>query len=146
MRLSRDENGSEAIEFALVAPFMLLVVFVSLYGLILAAANVSLAHASSVAVRYATIPVNPFMDVYPTTAQVTAKLHGSTPFFGANCTTTVTTTPGPNAPVVLQAKCPFPNPLGSVINKIGQLLTGAPSAQYPSGAMTVTHSAVGRRE
>ncbi len=153
-RLRREQTGAEIAEFALVAPILLLAIFGLIYAMLAAAAHVSLAHASSVAVRYASLPVDPVLDVYPSLGQVTDKLHASTPFFGTgSCTTALTGDSTANSRVVLTADCRFPNPLGRTLNALAAVVGGEPQAPEPgdgpyvdSSDITISSTAKARRE
>lgn len=145
-RLRREETGAEALEFAILAPVVLLLVLGLIYGLLAAAAHLSLAHAASGAVRYASIPTDPVSGIYPATGQVEDRVYAGTPFFhpGA-CTTTVTGDPVENAKVVLDVTCGFPNPLGTALTGLGNLLTGGGSAGF-ADTLSISAHAETRRE
>lgn len=119
-----DESGAEALEFALVLPVLLFLVFGLIYGLFAVAAHTSLAHAASRGVRYASIAVDPVAGIYPSVTDVEAYMDDHTPFFtAANCTTTVAGDSIENAPVTLDVDCAFPNPAGKAIGLGGDELT-----------------------
>lgn len=113
----RDDTGAESIEFALVAPILLIAVLGAVYALLAAAAQVSLQHATGVAARYAAIPAaDGTFDTYPDDAAVLRKLTDSTPFFApASCTATVTGDQEQNRKLTLAARCTLPNPIGQVL-------------------------------
>jgi Flp pilus assembly protein TadG len=145
MRRLRDETGAEAIEFALVAPIMLFLVIGLVYGLLAVAAHLSLGHATSRGLRYATIPTDPVSAVYPTGDEVAERVASQTPFFTADdCTTTVTGDERENAPVTLEVSCDFPNPLGGAVEGLRNAFFGGGSDQPDVIAMTTR--AEGRRE
>ncbi|MGH2769038.1 MAG: TadE/TadG family type IV pilus assembly protein [Actinomycetota bacterium] len=145
-RFLRDEDGAEIIEFALVAPLVLFLVFGLIYGLLTIAAQLSLAHAASVGVRYASIPTDPAVDAYPTPGAVATRVVDSTPFFGAGaCATTVTGDSTPNAPVDLDVSCDFPNPLGRALNGLRGIFIPDGASPYASD-LSLSMSARGRRE
>jgi Flp pilus assembly protein TadG len=151
-RLRADESGAETLEFAFAAPVLLLLVFGLIYGIVTAAAYVSLSHAASVGARYAAIPSDPIHSVYPADDQVLDKIDSRTPFFTADdCTLLVTGEQRDNAPVELAVACSFPNPLGRMVNGLGAIVSGdKPSdvgpGPHPEGDLTLSVSARGRRE
>lgn len=111
-----DERGAAALEFALVFPVVVFIVFALVYGLFAVAAHTSLAHAASRGVRYASLPIDPISGTYPSVADVEAYVDDQTPFFtAASCETSVVGDSTENAPVVLDVSCAFPNPAGKVI-------------------------------
>lgn len=148
-RLLSEEAGAEALEFAWVAPGLLIVVFGLIYALILLAAQLSLSHAAGVAARYASLPTTALSDDYPDHL-VPQKLIDGTPFFSVeDCTTLVNgaapagpTAAAANSSVVVEAACEFPNPLGSVL----EALMGEPIGGAFAPSLTVTARAQQRRE
>ena len=139
-----QESGAEIVEFALVAPLVFIFIFGIIYGLLTAAAQLSLSHAASVGVRYATIPVDAALDVYPSPAAVQAKVLDSTPFFDASqCTTSVPATGSPNEAFTLRVSCEFPNPAGAALSGLSGLFGGSPG--YDSSLILST-DVTGRRE
>jgi Flp pilus assembly protein TadG len=111
-----DDKGAAMLEFALVFPVVAFLIFGLIYGLFAVAAHVSLAHAASKSVRYASIAVDPVSGIYPSTEQVEAYMDDNTPFFTASsCETTVVGESRENAPVTLDLDCTFPNPAGKVV-------------------------------
>jgi len=148
LRRLTDDDGAEAVEFAIVAPLALMVIFGIIYVLLALAAHVSLNHASSVAVRYASIPVDPVTDFYPTASDVHEKLTSSTPFFSPDACTVVVTPNGPrgrqNEPVSLDVSCEFPNPAGATFDALGALLGG--TRNPANDTLTMTTAAEARRE
>ena len=130
----RDEAGAEAIEFALIAPLVLGLIFAIVYGLLVVAAHLTLAHGTSIGVRYATMPTDPVTDTYPTEAEVEARIVATTPFFSADsCATTVAGDRIPNAPVSVEVSCTFPNPAGAVLDGLFDLFTGDPDVGHTVG-------------
>jgi Flp pilus assembly protein TadG len=112
------------LEFALVFPVVAFLIFGLIYGLFAVAAHVSLAHAASRSVRYATLALDPVAGIYPTTEQVETYMDTQTPFFTASsCETTVVGDALENAPVVLDLTCAFPNPAGRVVGMIDENIT-----------------------
>lgn len=145
MRRLRDESGAETVEFAFVAPVLFLLVIGLVYALLAVAAQVSLGHAASRTLRYATIPTDPVSGVYRTEAEVATHLAAQTPFFSAaDCTTTVTGEERENAPVVVATTCAFPNPLGGAVAGLRNAFFGGGSGQPDEISMTAR--AEGRRE
>lgn len=140
-RLRRKEDGAEAVEFALIAPIAFFLVIGLLYVLLLFAAQLSLAHATAVGVRYAAIMDSATL-TYPTTAQVKTKIADTTPLFGANACTPVFTnsSTAPNSLLRLDVTCSFPNPAGSAISGLRNAFFGGGST-VPS---TVSISAAAR--
>ena len=129
-----DEGGAAALEFALVFPFVAFLVLGLIYGLFAVAAHISLAHAASQGVRYASLAVDPISGVYPSVADVEAHVDDHTPFFAAaNCETTLVGDSLENAPVTLEVNCAFPNPAGKAIG-------------LGSDELTMTAHAEARRE
>jgi Flp pilus assembly protein TadG len=112
-RRLRSDEGSEALEFALVFPVAAFLLIALLYGLFAVSAHVSLAHATSRGARFASIPSDLPSGTYPTTSDIEAFIDDQTPFFSASsCATSVAGDAVENAPVVLDVTCDFPNPLG----------------------------------
>jgi Flp pilus assembly protein TadG len=118
-RRVNDEQGAATLEFALVFPVVAFLIFGLIYGLLAVAAHVSLAHAASRTVRYASLAIDPVAGVYPDVEQVEAYMDDQTPFFTASSCETTVTPDSPNAvenePVVLDLTCAFPNPAGKVV-------------------------------
>jgi Flp pilus assembly protein TadG len=146
-RIRLDETGAEAVEFALVAPLVFILIFGLIYVLLGMAAQLSLTHAASVGIRFATIPSNPAVDLYPDSPTVKNKVMDSTPFFTPeDCTTAIADesgTPRPNLKVTLTVSCDFPNPAGAALSGLTTVLGG--DASYDSD-LTLTADARGRRE
>jgi Flp pilus assembly protein TadG len=144
-RVRKDDNGAEIVEFALVAPLVLLMIFGLIYGMLATGAQLSLSYATSVAARYASIPTAG--STYPTPAQVGAKLADSTPFFGTGaCTTTIAGSSGvANSPMTISATCNFPNPLGGAVAAIRGVITGTTLPNQPD-TLALTASAQSRKE
>lgn len=141
----KGEEGAQTLEFALVAPLTIFLFFGIVYSLLAVAANVSLAHAASSAVRYASIPTDSIQPVYPSPAQVQSKLFAATPFFTqTSCTTSVTGASTPNSPVSLSVSCPFANPLGASLNGLRRFFGGSGDPFGSTFQMTATAKA--RRE
>jgi len=118
----RNEQGAEAVEFALISPLLFFLVFGLIYLLLMFAAQVSLGYATNVAVRYAAIPVSGA--AYPSASQVLAKATDSTPFFGTSSCSPVLASAGTNQPVTLTMNCSFPNPAGGAANAFKQTFFG----------------------
>lgn len=141
----RNDDGAEAVEFAIVAPLLFMIAFGAIYILLALAAHVSLNHATSVAVRYASIPTDPVATTYPDAAQVKQKLTSSTPFFAPDaCTVVVDETGAQNDPVRLEASCDFPNPAGAAFDTMRSLLGG--TRDTSNDTLTMTTAAEARRE
>lgn len=141
----REETGAEMVEFAVVGPVLFFLIFGIIYALLAAAAQVSLTHASAVAIRYASIPTDPIGGVYPAAASVQTKMYSSTPFFNAsNCNTSVAGTSAINSPVTLTANCNFPNPAGALLDAISNSLLSGEKDYDSSLQMSATSKA--RRE
>jgi Flp pilus assembly pilin Flp len=144
--LLSDERGAEALEFALVFPVAAFLLFGLIYAGFAVAANVSLAHAASRGVRYASIAVDPLSSMYPSTAEVAAKVDDETPFFAADdCDTTLVGDSRENAPVTLDVVCDFPNPMGKALSGVKNFITGSDDEAY-SDSLRITARAEGRRE
>lgn len=124
-KLRRDEEGAEAVEFALLAPLVFFLVSGLLYVLILFAAQLSLGYATNVAVRYAAIPIAG--STYPTAPQVLTRALNSTPFFNSSSCTPGLAAAGTNAPVTFTMNCDFPNPAGTIANSLRQSFFGGGS-------------------
>jgi len=119
-----DDRGAAVLEFALVFPVVAFLIFGLIYGLFAVAAHVSLAHAASRTVRYASLATDPVAGLYPTVEQVETYMDGQTPFFTASsCETTVAGESRENAPVVLDLTCAFPNPAGRVVGFVDEDIT-----------------------
>src|SRR5688572_17687049 len=111
-RKLRDDEGAEAIEFAIAFPVLALLIIGLLYGLFAVAAHISLAHATSKGARYASIATDPVTSSYPTPDDVAAEIDEHTPFFSADsCDVAVDGATSDNAVVTLEVGCDFPNPL-----------------------------------
>jgi Flp pilus assembly protein TadG len=146
-RILRNERGAAVLEFALVFPVIAFLLLGLLYGFIAVAANVSLAHAASRGVRYASIPVDAVGGVYPSTADVEARVDDNTPFFAASsCATTVAGESVENAPVTLDVACDFPNPIGSALSGLRNLFGGAGGTSLDAGSLRLSAHAEARRE
>ena len=148
-RLRRSETGAETVEFALVAPLVLFLIFGLIYGFLGMAAQLSLTHAASVGVRFATMPTDAPTNTYPSVEAVKNKVLASTPFFKAEDCAAPTVndesgTPTPNREVTLTISCDFPNPAGAALGGISGLF-GGEGASY-DGELTLTASVTGRRE
>ena len=146
-RFLRDETGAETLEFALVFPVFALLVFGLIYGLLAVSAHVSLAHAASRGVRYASLAVDPVAGVYPSTSAVEGLIDDNTPFFTAtDCETTVVGDAQENAPVTLDVSCDFPNPAGAVVSAIRGFLLDPDPADSDPGTLQISAHAEARRE
>lgn len=133
-------------EFALVAPLVLILIFGLIYGLLGMAAQLSLSHAASVGLRFATIPTNPTTDTYPTPAAVKTKVMEQTPFFSPeDCSTDVQAVGTPNQPFTLSVVCDFPNPAGGALNGLRSIFTADGASPFET-ELTLTADAIGRRE
>jgi Flp pilus assembly protein TadG len=144
-QVRKDESGAEMVEFALVAPMVFLLIFGLIYGLLTLAAQVSLSHAASVGVRFATIPTIVAIDTYPSSAAVAQKVMDSTPFFEpGDCITTVPESGNPNEAFAMTVACDFPNPMGRAFNGIRGLFGEGGSAGDTN--LTLTANVQGRRE
>jgi Flp pilus assembly protein TadG len=124
-KLRRNEEGAEAVEFALLAPVLFFLVFGILYVLVLFAAQLSLGYATNVAVRYAAIPTAG--STYPTAPQVLTRALNSTPFFGTSSCSPNLAAAGTNAPVTFTMNCDFPNPAAGFVNGLRQTFFGGGS-------------------
>lgn len=144
--LSKEE-GAEVLEFALVFPVAAFLIFGLIYGLVAVAAHVSLAHAVSRGARYASIPTDPVSNTYPTVDDVESHIDGHTPFFSASsCEIQVTGEARENAPVLLDAQCEFPNPLGAVLSGLQNLITRGDGPGESSNSLVMSARAESRRE
>lgn len=142
----KTEDGAHIVEFALVAPVLFFLFFAVMYGVLAVTANVTLAHATSAGMRYATIPLDNIAPIYPSPDQVAARVFDSTPFFAQdNCVTSVAGAPAPNAVVSLNVSCPFANPLGPALDGL-RVLFGAGDAEPLGDSFQMSASATGRRE
>jgi Flp pilus assembly protein TadG len=145
-QFGRTESGAETVEFALVFPLVLIVVFGLIYGILGMAAQLSLTHAASVGVRFATIPPNPAVDVYPSSAAVQAKVLEATPFFApTDCVSTVPEAGAPNQAFTLTVVCDFPNPAGGALNGLRNIFIADGASPFDT-ELTLTANARGRRE
>lgn len=145
-RRLKAEGGAQTLEFALVAPVLLLMVLGCIYALLVVTAHVTLAHAASAAVRFASIPTDNIEPGYPTQDEVSERLFTSTPFFSRDgCTVALAGDRVPNAPVSLNVSCPFANPLGSVLSGLQAMFSNSREQPYPD-MFTVSATATGRRE
>ncbi len=141
----RDETGAEALEFALVAPVALFIIFGVIYFLLAVAAQISLHHAVSQTTRYAAIPTDPVTTTYPEPEDVQAHLDDATPFFDAgSCTTSVDGDEYQNAPVTVEASCAFPNPLATAMNGLKGVFSEDPGGF--SETLSMSARGTGRRE
>jgi Flp pilus assembly protein TadG len=146
-RIARDERGAEIVEFALVFPVIAFLIFGLIYGLFAVAAHVSLAHATSRGVRYASIPIDPVTGIYPSTDQVEEFVLDHTPFFSAaSCTTTVAGDGRENVPVTLDVDCGFPNPAGAALNALRDVFIGSDGPETYDGSLQISAHAQARRE
>ena len=151
-RIKTDESGAEAVEFAVVAPVLLLIVFGLIYVLLWVSAEISLGHAVTEGVRLASIP-NTATGAYPSAAVVEARIDDSTPFFSQeataadppDCLITVTGAASPNNPVRVAADCDFPNPAGTAARALGNIFPGTTRPDQPS-TIDVSASAERNRE
>jgi Flp pilus assembly protein TadG len=145
VRRLRSERGAAALEFALVFPVAAFLIFGLLYCLLGVAAQVSLVHAASRGVRYASIATDPLAGVYPSTSAVAAHIAADTPFFSASsCTTSVVGDSTENAPVTLDVVCDFPNPAGKALSAIADLIDSRPTSY--SDVLKMSAHAEARRE
>lgn len=145
-RRMKQDSGAQALEFALIAPALLFMLFGAIYALLVVAAHVTLAHAASTAVRYAAVPTDNIEPVYPASGQVSAKLFALTPFFEPDdCATSLSGASVPNSQVNLSVSCSLVNPLADVLNGIRALFPGAEGGPF-AGTFTVSAQATGRRE
>ena len=120
LAVKKGETGAEAVEFALIAPILLFLVFGLIYLLLLFAAQLSLGYATNVGVRHAAIN--------PSEPEVLNKALEATPFFSADsCDPAVGGGGGPNQPVTLTLTCDFPNPAGGAANALRQTFFGGGS-------------------
>lgn len=141
-----SEVGAEAVEFALIAPILFMLLLAALYFLLLFSLEVSLAHATSRALRYAVLPLPPSYDQYPSTAAVQSRLTESSVFFKpSNCSLTLTGAQAANASVSLKASCSYPNPVGGALNGVSRLVDPDGDANYSSN-LVIAADAEGRRE
>jgi Flp pilus assembly pilin Flp len=145
--LVRDERGAEALEFALVFPVVAFLLFGLIYGGFAVAAQVSLAHAASRGVRFASIAVDPVADVYPSADAVASRVDAETPFFSASaCQTTVGGDARENAPVTLNVVCDFPNPMGKALSALKNFFAGSDDPDSYTDKLRMSARAEGRRE
>lgn len=146
-RLLQDESGAEALEFALLFPLVALLIFGLIYGLLAIAAHVSLAHAASRTVRYASIATDSVGDTYPDNDQVEARLVENTPFFSAQaCETVVVGDERENAPIQLDVSCSFPNPIGAAVSGIRNVINGSDDGVRFATTFQMSAHAEARRE
>ncbi|HEX2180407.1 MAG TPA: TadE/TadG family type IV pilus assembly protein [Actinomycetota bacterium] len=141
-KLLRREEGAEAVEFALVGPMVLFLVFGVIYMLLLAGAQLSLGYATNVAVRYAAIPVSG--TTYPSASQVVNKVDSVTPYFTASSSTPSLAAGGVNQPVTLTMDCDFPNPAGRAANALRNAFVG--NGEEISSTIELSATARSRRE
>ena len=145
--LASDERGAETVEFALVFPVVAFLIFGLIYGLLAVAAHVSLAHATSRGVRYASIPIDPVAGIYPSTTQVEDFVDGHTPFFTADgCETMVVGEVRENAPVTLDVGCDFPNPAGGALDALRNVFSGSDDPDVYDDSLEMSAHAEARRE
>lgn len=136
-RLSRDERGSQVLEFALVFPVFAFLIFGLIFLLMAAGAYVSLTHGALEGVRFASIPTDPIAGTYPTNAAVATRVRAASPFFfGGGCTTTVTGATAENQPVSVSVTCQYFNPLGGVVNGLGSMLARMAGASNAGGTVS----------
>ncbi|MGH2771715.1 MAG: TadE/TadG family type IV pilus assembly protein [Actinomycetota bacterium] len=145
-RINKDDSGAEAVEFAVVAPVLLLIVFGLIYVLLWAAAEISLGHAVTEGVRLASLP-STATGAYPSAAAVAARIDDSTPFFSQSgatpdCAIVVTGVASSNSPVRVTADCDFPNPAGTAARALGNVFPGTNRPAQPS---TIDVSATAER-
>ncbi len=146
-RFADDDRGAEVIEFALVFPVLIFLIFALVYGLLAVAANASLAHAASRGVRYASIPVDPVYDTYRTEDEVADYVADQAPMFAkSSCDTTVSGDQTSNAPVTLVVTCDFPNPMGKALSALRTILTGNDNPDAYSDSLEMSARAEARRE
>lgn len=146
VRRLKADDGAQMLEFALVAPVVVFLLFGIIYALLAVAANVSLSHAASAAVRYASIPTDNIEPVYPSAEDVSARLFDSTPFFAPeSCLSSVSGGAVPNTVVSVSVECPFPNPLGITLSRLSTLLAGDGGQSF-GDTFTLSALATGRRE
>ena len=146
MRPEAGEHGAETVEFALIAPLAIFLIFGMIYALLAIAAQVTLTQASAMGARYASIPTDQIARTFPSASAVASKVYASAQFFKpGNCATTVTGATAANSLVSLNVSCAFPNPAGDLMNGIRRLFLGDSEAPY-SSSLTMTASATSRRE
>lgn len=140
----RDDRGAEALEFALVSPMVLMIVFGVIYALLAVSAQLSLSYAASVGARHASIPTDFVNGVYPTDGAVVERVAAATPFFAADsCGGGVTGTTKQNDKLTLSVTCDFPNPIGHVV---GLLLGDAATTGAFAPVLKMSARAEARRE
>ncbi len=122
LAVKKGETGAEAVEFALVAPILLFLVFGLIYMLLIFAAQISLGYVTNVGVRYAAIPTG--AGTYPSDTAVRDKAVAQTPFFSKSSCTPALTGGAVNERMVLTMSCNFPNPAGGAANAIRQAMFG----------------------
>ncbi len=128
----------------MVAPLLFMFIFGLIYVLLAMAAQLSLSYATNVGIRFATIPVDAPLNVYPSQQAVGEKVANSTPFFDpGDCTTTVPPEGTPNEAFTLTVSCDFPNPAGGALTGLSGIFGAGTS--YDSD-LTLTANARGRRE
>lgn len=149
-RTRHDDAGAETLEFAVAGPVVLFLVFGLVYAIVTAAAYLSLTHAASVGVRYASIPPDPVHGGYRTDAEVVAKVDERTPFFTADdCAGAVVGGTASNDAISLELDCSFPNPFGRVLNRLGSIVSRSEPADggpHAEGDLTMSVRAQARRE
>jgi Flp pilus assembly pilin Flp len=146
-RLLNDERGAEIAEFALVFPIVAFLIFGLIYSLLAIAAHVSLAHAASRSVRYASIATDSVVGTYPTNDDVEAHILDNTPFFSAEaCETAVAGEERENAPIQLDVSCPFPNPIGAALSGMRNVLNGSDDGTSYASTLQMSAHAEARRE
>lgn len=143
--LRRDEQGAEAVEFAVIGPLLFFVLIGIVYTLLLFAAQLSAAYSATTGARYAAI-FDKTIGRYPTTADINTRVLNSTPLFAAGaCTTTsLSGGGGPNAPMTLSIQCDFPNPAGQAVNGLRNALFGG--AGTAESTLELNAAATSRKE
>lgn len=141
--LKKNDNGAEAVEFALVGPLLFFVIIGILYVLLLAAAQLSVARAATVGVRFASINEG---SGYPSTTQINSEVLSNTPLFAAGACTTTSLSGGgaPNAEMSLSVKCDFPNPAGRAVSGLSNALFGG--SETAESTLELTAEGTARKE
>lgn len=141
----KDDRGAEAVEFAFVGPIMFFLLFAVLYLLFMLAAQLSVARAATVGVRYAAIK-DQTLGAYPTAAQIQTNVLNTTALFKAgDCNGTMNPAAAPNAPITLNVTCQMSNPIGQGLAAFRSLLFGS-SGDEGSATLQLTADAQARRE
>jgi Flp pilus assembly protein TadG len=143
-QLRRADGGFELLEFAMVVPVFLFLVFAMIFTLMDAGAYIALTHGALQGVRYESIPTDPIAGTYPTNTAVANVVAASTPFFhNGQCSTTTSGGAAENQPVSVSVSCTYLNPLGSALGGLGALvarLAGASSSSSSATGSQVTLS------